>query len=106
MAKKKPRISPEVKFKAVMEFLSGKGTCSSVARRNNISISSLWNYCADVDAAIKRVVGLDERYTSNQPKMITGRADGKRHDCLTQGRLSVPEVSGNELVIHIKVSAD
>ena len=110
MKRKKPRISPEVRYNAVMELIRNQDTFKNVARRNNISISSLWNYCADVDAAIKKVVGLDENYRLEQEKMPfrnagSGRNKHNAHsDQCEQIKTASDSNKDNEIVIRLKVS--
>jgi transposase-like protein len=68
MSRKKPRLSPERKFKAVCEVIAGKQTCSEVARKYHISVSHLWNLHARSEAAIQAVVGWDTQENPPLPE--------------------------------------
>jgi hypothetical protein len=105
MKKRRPRIAPEVRYDAVMDLIRNKDTLKQVARRNNMSTSSLWNYYADVDAAIKKVVGMDNSNPSRQavPSRAPQEAKGD-HEGAETAITSISSNESNELVIRIKIS--
>lgn len=74
-----------------------------------MSPSTLWNYCADVDAAIKKVVGLDPNSQPEQAKMLFGSVGGRpqHHDQPEPEEACKQEVKveDNEIVIRIKISS-
>lgn len=106
--RKHQRIDPDVKYKAVMEFIKNPDTFKNVTKRNNMSTSTLWNYCAEVDAAIKKVVGIDETTRPKQARMLFENPGARRHPEQYEGddvcKLET-EPDDNEIVIRIKVSA-
>jgi hypothetical protein len=106
MKKRRPRIAPEVRYDAVMDLIRNKDTLKQVARRNNMSTSSLWNYYADVDAAIKKVVGMDNSNSSRQPAPSRAGQEAKAgHEGTAAKQVeSMSAVEANELVIRIKIS--
>jgi hypothetical protein len=58
MSRKKQRLSPERKFKAVCEVIAGKQTCSEVARKYHISVSHLSGTCThDQKPLFRRLSG-------------------------------------------------
>jgi transposase-like protein len=106
MKKRRPRIAPEVRYDAVMDLIRNKDTLKQVARRNNMSTSSLWNYYADVDAAIKKVVGMDNSNPSRQavPSKAPQEAKAGHEGTAAKQVESMSAVEANELVIRIKIS--
>jgi hypothetical protein len=104
MRKRRPRIAPEVRYDAVMDLIRNKDTLKNVARRNNMSISTLWNYYADVDAAIKKVVGIDNSNPSRQAVPSRAPQEAKAdHGGAETAIKSIPPNESNELVIRIKI---
>lgn len=76
MKRIKNRISPKSKYNAVLDVMSGKGTFEKIARKYNMSVSTLWNYNASADAAIRKVVGLKEDCISPQKSGEHGNMEG------------------------------
>jgi transposase-like protein len=105
MRKRRPRIAPEVRYDAVMDLIRNKDTLKNVARRNNMSISTLWNYYADVDAAIKKVVGIDNSNSPHQavPSRAPQEAKSASHEGTAKQVEAMSAVEANELVIRIKI---
>ncbi|MGX9367279.1 hypothetical protein ACTVJH_14775 [Desulfoplanes sp. PS50] len=102
--KRKKRISPEVRYDAVMDLIRNKDTLKNVARRNNMSISTLWNYYADVDAAIKKVVGIDISNSPQQAVPSKAPQEAKAgHEGTAKHVESMSPGEANELVIRIKI---
>jgi transposase-like protein len=106
MRKRRPRIAPEVRYDAVMDLIRNKDTLKNVARRNNMSISTLWNYYADVDAAIKKVVGMDNSNSSRQAVQSMASQEAKAgHEGTAAKQIeAMSPGESNELVIRIKIS--
>jgi hypothetical protein len=105
MKKRRPRIAPEVRYDAVMDLIRNKDTLKQVARRNNMSTSSLWNYYADVDATIKKVVGMDNSNSSRQAvPSRAGQKEKASHEGAEAAITPIPPDESNELVIRIKIS--
>jgi transposase-like protein len=106
MRKRRPRIAPEVRYDAVMDLIRNKDTLKNVARRNNMSISTLWNYYADVDAAIKKVVGMDNSNSARQAaqSMASQEARAGHEGTAAKQVEAMSAVESNELVIRIKIS--
>jgi hypothetical protein len=90
-----------------MDLIRNKDTLKNVARRNNMSISTLWNYYADVDAAIKKVVGIDNSNPSRQaaPSRAPQEAEAKAgHEGTAAKQVeAMSPGEANELVIRIKI---
>jgi transposase-like protein len=105
MKKRRPRIAPEVRYDAVMDLIRNKDTLKNVARRNNMSISTLWNYYADVDAAIKKVVGIDNSNSPQQaaPSRATIEEKEGQEGTAAKHVEAMSAVESNELVIRIKI---
>jgi transposase-like protein len=106
MKKRRPRIAPEVRYNAVIDLIRNKDTLKQVARRNNMSISALWNYYADVDAAIKKVVGMDNSNPSQHAAQSRASQEEKAcHKGIVTEVDSIPQEESNEgeLVIRIKI---
>jgi transposase-like protein len=88
MSRKRPRLSPERKFKAVCEVISGKQTCSEVARKYRISVSHLWNLHARSEAAIQAVVGWDTQPSpSPSHEDDVGKKQAESSDSLNMDRI-------------------
>jgi hypothetical protein len=88
-----------------MDLIRNKDTLKNVARRNNMSISTLWNYYADVDAAIKKVVGIDNSNPSRQAVPSWAPQEAKAgHEGAETAITSISSDESNELVIRIKIS--
>lgn len=66
MKRNKNRISPKSKYNAVLDVMSGHGTFEKIAKKYNMSVSTLWNYNASADAAVRKVVGLKEDCISQE----------------------------------------
>lgn len=99
------RISPKSKYNAVLEVMSGQGTFEKIARKYNMSVTTLWNYNASADAAIRKVVGLEEdrikQETVEPDSAHSGRKSSKaRRTTSKENNLYLN--GDNELVIRIK----
>ncbi|MGX9366506.1 hypothetical protein ACTVJH_10765 [Desulfoplanes sp. PS50] len=95
MKKNKSRISPKSKYKAVLEVMSGHGTFEKIARKYNMSVSTLWNYNASADAAIRKVVGLNEDRISTHEATVQDCGDAGK--VLSKDR---EENKGNSLYLN------
>ena len=105
MKRNKSRISPKSKYNAVLDVMSGKGTFEKIARKYNMSVTTLWNYNASADAAIRKVVGLKEDCISHQEATDNDceHAARKRSaDIKTNNGINSYLNTDNELVIRIK----
>jgi hypothetical protein len=71
-----------------------------------MSISTLWNYYADVDAAIKKVVGIDNSNSPQQavPSRAPQEAKASHKGTAAKQVEAMSAVESNELVIRIKIS--
>lgn len=105
MKRMKNRISPKSKYSAVLEVMSGKGTFEKIARKYNMSVTTLWNYNASADAAIRKVVGLKEDCISPQKSDEHENIDGSMNR-KTRKNNDVYLDGTNDLVIRITCSKD
>ncbi|GAU07602.1 hypothetical protein [Desulfoplanes formicivorans] len=104
MKKKRPRIAPEVRYDAVMDLIRNKDTLKNVARRNNMSTSSLWNYYTDVDAAIKKVVGLDDCDSScKTSRNMKSTNNIERNKVKLNTATTIQQKAPNEIIIRINI---
>lgn len=85
MRRNKKKISPRSKYNAVLDLMSGKGTLEKIAKQYNMSVTTLWKYNANVDAAIRNVVGFEEncspyRDSTEYPSIKMSQDDTHKND--------------------------
>ena len=100
MRKNKKHISPKSKYNAVLDLMGGKGTLEKVAMKYNMSVTTLWKYNANADAAIRKVVGLEENCIPCQGSQGLAQSDASKIENMKTTKKHDSN-NDNELVIRI-----
>ena len=102
MKNNRKRISPKTKYEAVLEVMSGNGTFEKIARKYNMSVTTLWNYNASADAAIRKVFGLQsDCIPYNESKKNHERKNAKSKTVKKDNKSLFH--SNNEVLIRVKI---